>query len=301
VNVPTSLSRGLWMILATPFDASGAVDHGSLECQVALAEDVGAQGVVALGVFGESAALDLAEQGDVVRTVAATSDLPVVVGLAGRTTAVASEQALIGLQAGRGRVAAFMAQINSADPVVVSEHLHRLHSATGVGIVLQDYPLVSGIRVSTAQVLRVIDDCAFVVAVKAEAPPTALAIAQLSAAADLPVFGGLGGVGLVDELACGAAGAMTGFSHPEGLVQVLNAYESGGFEAARAAWAPWLPLANFEGQAGVGLALRKELLHRRGILAHPMVRPPSPAAPAELLPLLDEHLKSVVANRLLEV
>ena len=97
----------------------------------------------------------------------------------------------------------------------------------------------------------------------------------------MPVYGGLGGVGLLDELAAGAAGAMTGFSHPEGLQAALTAWADGGFRAAREAFAPWLPLVNFEAQPGVGLALRKEVLRRRGIIAESIVRPPAPKLPKD--------------------
>ena len=83
---------------------------------------------------------------------------------------------------------------------------------------------------------------------------------------------------------------MTGFSHPEGLRATLDAHRAGGFEAARAAYAPWLPLVNFEAQQGISLALRKMLLHRRGVLADPFVRPPAPSVPPALLPVLEQHL-----------
>lgn len=82
-------------------------------------------------------------------------------------------------------------------------------------------------------------------------------------------------------------------SHPEGLRETLDAWRARGFGAARSAWAPWLPLANFEGQPGIGLALRKQLLHLRWILAHPAVRPPAPGVPPELLSLLRQHLDTV--------
>jgi 4-hydroxy-tetrahydrodipicolinate synthase len=295
----THLEPGLWVVLATPFDESYAVDHASLRRQVALARSAGAQGVVVLGVFGEAQSLDLREQGSVVRTVAADG-LPVVVGLPARTTAVAVEQAEVALGAAGERLRALMVQVNAADPAVVVEHLHRVHDATGAGVVLQDYPLVSGVRTSTDAVLQVLAGCPFVVAVKAESAPTPPAVARIAAGSDAPVFGGLGGVGLVDELACGAAGAMTGFSHPEGLRQTLDAFARGGVEIACEAWAPWLPLVNFEGQAGIGLALRKQLLHRRGVLTTPLVRPPAPGAPPELLPLLEEHLQRVAANGLVK-
>jgi 4-hydroxy-tetrahydrodipicolinate synthase len=171
-----------------------------------------------------------------------------------------------------------------------------VHEATGADIVLQDYPALTGVRVGTDALVSVIERCPFVVAVKAEAPPTAAAIARLAPRVDVPIFGGLGGVALLDELAAGAAGAMTGFSHPEALAAVLAAWRTGGFPAAHAAWAPWLPLATFEQQAGIALALRKQLLARRGILDDPAVRAPAAGVPPGLLPLLDQHLATVAAH-----
>lgn len=287
------LDHGLWVVLATPFDADGDIDHGSLRRQVSLAERVGARGVVALGVFGEAAALSSVEQAAVLTTVTGSAELPVVAGLSGRTTAVAVEQARGCIDAAARPLRAVMVQAHSPRADVLTDHLQRIHAATGVPVVLQDYPVVSGVTVTPATLLEVVRACPFVVAVKAESTPTAPSVAALTAGTDLPVFGGLGGVGLIDELACGAAGAMTGFSHPEGLRAALDAYAAGGFAAAREAWAPWLPLANFEGQAAIGLALRKEILHRRGILDTPAVRPPAREVPAGLRPVLEQHLATL--------
>lgn len=301
-----TLPRGLWVILATPFDRAGRVDHLSLERQVALARSAGADGVVALGVFGEAANLSLAEQRAVAETVASCAeDLPITLGVSGRATAVAVEQAVNALEgvrtardtavraSGSTSEVRLMVQVNATAPAPVVRHLTAVHEETGTGIVLQDYPATSGVHVTSATVLEVLRGCPFVAAVKAEAPPTPVAIAELTRASDVPVFGGLGGVGLVDELAMGAAGAMTGFSHPEGLRATIDAYAAGGFDSAREAWAPWLPLANFEGQIGIALALRKMLLHRRGVLDHPAVRPPAPTMPEDLMPLLEQHLASI--------
>ncbi len=289
----TPLGRGLWVILTTPFDDAGAVDPASTERQVEFAREVGADGLVALGVFGEGASLSLAEQREVVgRVAAAAGTTPLLLGVSARSTAVAVEQATNALAAARDAGAAdpaLMVQINTPAPDVVSAHLRRVHEETGAGIVLQDYPVASGVHMPVTSVRRVLDACPFIVAVKAEAPPTPVAITAL-ADQGVPLFGGLGGVGLVDELAAGAAGAMTGFSHPEGLRATIDAYMTGGFEAARRAWAPWLPLANFEAQQGIALSLRKTLLHRRGVLASPTVRPPAATMPSSLSELLDLHL-----------
>ena len=302
------LHPGLWGVLATPFDEDGTVDHRSLERQVHFALAAGSDGLVALGVFGEAANLSLAEQRAVASTVVSAAEgQPIVLGVSGRATAVAVEQAVNALEGARSHAAGpagpsgegapdpmrLMVQVNSDKAAVVARHLHRVHAETGVGIVLQDYPTASGVHIAPAEILEVLRECPFVAAVKAEAPPTPAAIGELTQHTNMPVFGGLGGVGLIDELAMGAAGAMTGFSHPEGLRATIDAYATAGFDAARQTWSPWLPLANFEGQAGITLALRKMLLHLRGVLRHPGVRPPALPAPGHLLPLLERHLRAV--------
>lgn len=294
----THLAPGLWGVLATPFTGPAlAVDDESLRAEVAMFAAVPATGLVVLGVFGEGAALDTTEQYDVVSVVAhEAGKTPLVVGLSSRSTAVAIEQAATALKAvasAGAHLAAVMVQVNSADPRVLAAHLRAIHDATGAAVVVQDYPLSSGVTISSAQLLEAISGCAFVAAVKSEAPPTASAIAELTAGTDIPVFGGLGGVGLLDELAAGAAGAMTGFSHPEGLRATLVAWELGGYPAARAAFTPWLPLVNFEAQPGVGLALRKEILRQRGVFADAAVRPPARPLPPTLLALLPNHLAAI--------
>ena len=97
-------------------------------------------------------------------------------------------------------------------------------------------------------------------------------------------------MGLLDELAAGAAGAMTGFSRPEALLAAIEAWRAGGMGAAHAAFARWLPLANFEAQPGIGLALRKEAFRRRGVFAEAGVRPPAPSMPSALGGILQQHL-----------
>lgn len=285
------LSRGLWGVLATPFHEGRLdVDEASMRRQVELHRSVGSTGLVALGVFGESANLEPQERIEVVKVVAgAAADLGLVIGLAERETgpAIAAGRALL---ESAGRPAALMVQIPTAHPEALTEHLVSVHEATAAPLVVQDYPVVSGITIRSAELLRAIADLPFIAAVKSEAPPTSRAIAELCAGTEVPVFGGLGGLGLLDELMAGASGAMTGFSHPEGLAAALAAWDRGGFAAARAAYAPWLPLVNFEAQAGVGLAIRKRILQERGILASGSVRPPSPSFPESLLPLLRAHL-----------
>jgi 4-hydroxy-tetrahydrodipicolinate synthase len=294
VNSP--LSHGLWGVLATPFSDDLNVDLASLHTEVTSFANDGCDGLVALGVFGEAASLRADEADAVAHSVASSTQLPYVLGLSEREPDAVVTQARRLLDAVPRPPVALMAQIGDADPAVATASLRRLYDSTGVGILVQDYPVVSGVSVSDETVVAIVSACPFVVGVKSEAPPTSVAIAHLASRLDVPVFGGLGGVGLLDELAAGSAGAMTGFSRPAALAAVLRAYRDGGFEAAREVWAPWLPLANFEGQLTVGLAIRKEILRRRGVIAFGHVRQPARPLPATLVPLLEKHLATVPAD-----
>jgi 4-hydroxy-tetrahydrodipicolinate synthase len=291
----SALFPGLWGVLATPFDDGLAVDLASFRSELSSFEADGCDGLVALGVFGEAASLTPAEADSVAHAVATASRLPYVLGLSERHPDAVVKQAKRLLSAVPRPPVALMAQIADANPAVAAESLSRLHEATGVGILIQDYPVVSGVTVSDEQVVALTQACPFAVGVKSETPPTSVAIAHVASRVDVPVFGGLGGVGLLDELTAGSAGAMTGFSHPAVLAAVLRAYREGGFSAARDTFAPWLPLANFEGQLKVGLAIRKEVLRRRGVIASARVRQPARTLPASLVPMLDQHLATVPA------
>lgn len=293
---PKALAHGLWGVLASPFEQGGrAVDEASLRAVVQDQLAAGAVGLVVLGVFGEGARLTRDERRQVLGVVRDEAPAtPLVIGISELETRAASAVAgdlLTELADAPGSPPlSLMLQVPTADSPSLARHLASVYEATGAGIVVQDYPVASGITVSSSAVLDAVGQCPFVVAIKSEAPPTSLAVAELAAATQVPVFGGLGGLGLLDELMAGAAGAMTGFSHPQVLGAVLRAWETGGYEAARAVYLPWLPLVNFEAQVTVGLAIRKAALLERGIIAHAEVRPPGMAMPEALRPLLSRHL-----------
>lgn len=290
------LARGVWGVVATPFTDAGEIDEASLARLVQFYESVGAAGLTVLGVFGEAAALTAAERMQVLGVVAQHSRLPIVAGVTSLATAPAISEIENAQAAVGDRLQAVMVQANSGSSAVVIEHLRRIHAATGAAVVLQDYPKSSGISISTGNLIAVVEATPFVSAVKAEAPPTAVAIARITARVEVSVFGGLGGQGLLDELAAGSAGAMTGFSFPEALVSCVSAWLAGDAEAARAELVPYLPLINFEQQPGIALALRKELFRRRGLFTSAAVRAPAAEFPSELDAIAADHLAELDAQ-----
>ena len=287
------LPAGVWGVLATPFTADGAaVDTASLARQVQHYARIGATGLTVLGVFGEAARLTPAERRTVVETVVgAGGRLPLVVGVSALDPESACAEAENVVDVADGRLAGLMVQVSSPDPDELVRHLTTVADRTGQGIVVQDYPVASGVSIATADLVAAVRRLPAAVGVKSESSPSAPAVAELVAGLDVPVFGGLGGTSLLDELAVGAAGAMTGFSAPEGLVACVEANRTGGFDAARDVWREYLPLVNFEFQRGIALGLRKRSLVLRGLIAHDAVRPPAPAVPPRMLELLVEHLR----------
>ena len=90
---------------------------------------------------------------------------------------------------------------------------------------------------------------------------------------------------------------MTGFAFPEMLVEVVRLHGAGRQDEAEDLFDAYLPLVRHEQQPGFGLALRKEVLHRRGVIASPKVRAPGPSLNAtdheELSRLLSRVEKNV--------
>lgn len=290
----TPLAAGVWGVVATPFANSTLdVDEGSLARLVEHYQAIGVAGLTVLGVFGEAAQLSTDERRDVLETVVDTVDLPMVVGATSLGTAPVIEEVRLAQAVVGDRLAGAMVQVNSADAETLSRHLKAINEATGAGIVVQDYPATSGVSITADALIAAVKPLDFVVGVKAEAPPTTVAVAALSAALDVPIFGGLGGIGLLDELAVGSAGAMTGFSYPEGLIACIDAWKQGGYEAAREAFLPYIPLVTFEQQAKVALAIRKECLRQRGLIMESVVRPPAASMPEALTAQVRRQLGAV--------
>jgi 4-hydroxy-tetrahydrodipicolinate synthase len=184
-----------------------------------------------------------------------------------------------------------MPKLNSE---AVVRHYLDLAEAIELDIVVQDYPPISGFAMEPALLARIAREVPRARTIKLEDPPTPPKIARIleECGDDVPVriFGGLGGVFLLEELLAGAAGAMTGFAYPEALVEIVSRYRSEDVAGAAETFYKLVPLMRFEFQEGIGMAIRKELLRRRGALADGRVRPPGPALDAQTRAALERLL-----------
>ena len=269
------LPPGAYAILSTPFDEAERLDLEGLSSLARFYEASGAHGLVALAVMGEGAKLTENEREEAIRTVRAASRCRLVVGVSAPGTAIVRRRIERAVALGaQGVLLAPSAGMSPEDIL----HLYAGAAEEGLPIVLQDHPASTGVVMSVALIASVVEEVENVVAVKNEAPPTAVRTRQILAAtrSEIRVFGGLGGLSLLDELDAGAQGTMTGFAFPEVLVEVVHAYRRGDRERARTIYEAFLPWLVFESTAVQSLGIRKEFLHLRGVIRKAGLRSPAP-------------------------
>ena len=90
----------------------------------------------------------------------------------------------------------------------------------------------------------------------------------------LSILTGNGGLFLDFEMERGADGAMTGYAFPELLIDVVKLSKAGKRDAAHDLFDAHLPLIRYEQQPGAGLAVRKYVLQKRGVIASSAQRKP---------------------------
>jgi len=148
--------------------------------------------------------------------------------------------------------------------------------------VLEDYPPTTGVWFSTPLLNKLFTDLPSLKVLKHEDWPGLRKLTQFRAAEAagerrrVSVLVGNGGVFLPQELQRGADGAMTGFAYPEMLVQVCNLHADGKPDEAEDLFDAYLPLIRYEQQIGIGLAIRKEIFRRRGVISSARTRAPGP-------------------------
>jgi len=272
---------GVYAVLPTPFRAGGEIDAESLKRLIDLYLAAGVQGVTALGVASEVSRLSDRERQTVVEVVAGhvAGRSQVVVGTTadGLRTCVEFSRQALALGASAVLVSPPRAPRVSTESVV--NHFRLLAEAVDLPIIVQDYPPRSGFVMESGLLARIGREVPAARTIKLEDPPTPFKATRILAAAretKLTVLGGLGGVYLLEELLAGTAGVMTAFTHPEALVRIVASFRDGRVDEAADLFYRVLPLMRFECQEGIGVAIRKEVLRRRGALADASVRAPGP-------------------------
>lgn len=282
----TETARGVFVISATPFTDAGALDLESTDSLVDFYLQRGADGLTILGVMGEAPKLTAAESRAFIARVMArvAGRVPVIVGVSAPGLAPMRELAEAAMaQGAAGVMVAPVASLRTNEQIVA--YFEQVAQALGpdTPFVLQDYPLTTNVVISPATIVEILRRCPSCVMVKHEDWPGLAKISALRKASEadglrrVSILVGNGGLFLPEELRRGADGAMTGFAFPEMMIDVCRAHAAGDVERAHDIFDAYLPLARYEQQQGVGLAVRKYVLAKRGAIRSAALRAPGPS------------------------
>ena len=264
--------RGVFPILPTPFLPDEAIDIGSFEKMVERMVGFGVDGVTILGVLGEANRLTDRERADLVDAAVQTAGgrIPVVVGTSHSGTRATAELAASAKDQGADAVMVTPHKEPVPSEPRIFDHFRAVAAATDLPIVLQDHPGSTDVHMSLELILDIASEIPTIACIKQEAVPSPPRIGALKAGLerDVPILTGLGALYGGFELQAGADGFMTGFAFPE----ILKAMVAASVDDAWRIYAKYLPLIVFENQPGV--AIRKEIFRRRGLIAHGVVRAP---------------------------
>jgi 4-hydroxy-tetrahydrodipicolinate synthase len=264
---------GTWYVLPTPFSPDLTVDYDSLRRLIDASLAWGVEGFLSMGVMGEPTSLDDQERRSVVEAAidAAGDRAPVIVGCSAGSATRAASLARHAAESGAAGVMVAPPPL-TRDLDALPPFFATVSRAAAVPLVIQDEPNATGVFVPVS-VIVASAEAAGSETVKLEDAPTSPKLSRLlEVRPGLSIFGGLGGTNALAELRRGAVGTMTGFAFPEVLIEIRLALGTGQDQAAARTFDHYLPLLVFEGQPIVGLAVRKEILRRRGVIADPITR-----------------------------
>jgi dihydrodipicolinate synthase/N-acetylneuraminate lyase len=283
MNTITRRYEGVFPVVPTTFDETGALDLASQKRCVDFMIDAGSNGLCILANFSEQFVLSDEERNVLTDTILAhvAGRVPVIVTTTHFGTRVCADRCRRAQEAGAAMVMV-MPPYHGATIRVSEQQIHdfyqALSDAIDIPIMIQDAP-VSGTVLSAAFLARMAREIEHVRYFKIETAGAASKLRELLRLGGDAIEGPWDGeeaITLLPDLEAGATGAMTGGGYPDGIRQILDAWRAGRTEEATEAYARWLPLINYENRQG-GILTAKALMKEGGVIACEAPRHPFPA------------------------
>jgi 4-hydroxy-tetrahydrodipicolinate synthase len=295
-------SKGVYAIAATPFHEDGSIDFNSVDSLTDFYEESGCTGITILGIMGEAPKLEPDESRAIIKRVVSRAKVPVIVGVSAPGFAAMRSLAKSSMDAGAAGVMIAPTPALKTDDQIVNYFAGAVEAVgDDVPWVLQDYPLTLNVVMANSVIAKIMSNHPSCLMLKHEDWPGLEKISKLramQAAGELREFSilcGNGGMFLDFEPERGADGAMTGYGFPDMLTELVGLFAAGKRDEAHDLFDAHLPLIRYEQQLGVGLAVRKHVLKRRGAIASDAQRKPAqmltPKARTEVDYLLERLAK----------
>jgi 4-hydroxy-tetrahydrodipicolinate synthase len=298
-------AKGVYTIAATPFTDAGDIDWSSVDSLIEFYLQCGVHGLTVLGMMGEAQKLSDQESAEFARHFLRRVDgrVPVIMGVSNPGAANLMKLSRLSMDAGACGVMITPLTGLKTEAQIIS-YFADVIAALGdkVPVVYQDYPQSTQADISARSFLEIVDAHPSAVMFKHEDCPGLKKLTQIRKACDgsarryVSILVGNGGLYVPQELARGADGIMTGFAYPDMLVSVYELFAAGRGDEAEDLFDVYLPLVRHEQQPGFGLAVRKEILRRRGAIRSAAVRAPGPKLDAHDMAELDRLLARLEAR-----
>lgn len=296
-------ANGVFAIAATPFLPDGSLDTASIDRMTDFYLWCGVTGLTILGIMGEAPKLEPEESLAICRQVVRRANVPVIVGVSAPGFAAMRSLARGVMELGAAGVMIAPQPSLRTDDQIIS-YFQQAVAAIGSDIpwVLQDYPLALTVIMTPKVIRQIVTDNPSCVMLKHEDWPGLEKISVLrgfqsdGSLRPISILTGNGGLFLDFEMERGADGAMTGYAFPDMLVDVVKFAGEGKRDAAHDLFDAHLPLVRYEQQQGIGLAVRKYVLQKRGAIAHNTLRAPGVSLTAIARAEVDYLLRRVARH-----
>jgi len=269
--------RGVFPIVVTPFTESYELDEKGLRDLVHFCLRAGVQGLVGPANASEFSTLsdDERKRWLEIVTSEANGQVPVIASATCGHALPAIDLSRFAQKLGAQGIMSMPPHVQHPDAEGCYAYYQALSEALDIPIMVQNYIGPIGTPMSPSLLARMCKELPRVQYIKEETFPSSRMLSATIAAAGKVckgIFGGQGGLYLVDEYRRGSVGNMPACEIPDVQVVLWNKLEAGDMAGARAMFNTVLPLINYERQYGVGVY--KELLYRRGIIATRVCRTP---------------------------
>jgi 4-hydroxy-tetrahydrodipicolinate synthase len=282
-------ATGVYSIAPTPFNQDGSIDWISVDRMTDFYFETGCNGFTILGVLGEAPKLDAEEALALAsRVIKRAGGKPIIVGVSAPGFAAMRSLSRKVMEMGAAGVMIAPGGGLKTDDQIAAYFRNAVESIGGdIPWVLQDYPHSTGVTMSNGLVRKVVMENPSLAILKHEDWPGLDKITTLrgwekdGSMRKISILVGNNGLFLDFELDRGVDGANTGYAFPDMLVDAVKLSKAGKRDEAHDLFDAHLPLLRYDHQPGVGLAVRKYVLQRRGVLSTAAMRKPAPAFSAE--------------------
>jgi 4-hydroxy-tetrahydrodipicolinate synthase len=269
---------GIYPSLATPFLETGELDLDAQRAIVRFALESGAHGFICFGLAGEVFRLAPEERIELLQAIVEEVDgrIPVLAGVGTEAEYLSIRLAKAAAAAGANGIVIPPPLTCPASSSELLRYFERIADAVELPVMIQDAPEYLDVEVGPELVAKLADRAPNLAAVKLEIGADGLARWADQFAGRLQVFGGNGGLYLIDCLTHGASGIAPGVDTVDILVEVHALWTADRIDEAWERLRLLLPLLAYEMQTIDHYnATAKYVLQQRGVIPGAHLRAPA--------------------------